>query len=326
MSHLCNMISTTVRRLIHSNKGAYRTYSSQSPVVVHTIAEYKQLRNDWYRKGLSVGFVPTMGALHEGHASLAELAKLNCDVVVASIFVNPAQFAPTEDLDKYPRTLDTDVALLGSKKTNVVFVPSVSEMYPAGIPLHVDKQVGSFVTVLGKSHQMEGSIRPHFFRGVATVVTKLFNIIEPTHAFFGQKDVQQCSVIRTMVRDLHFPIQIVVGDTIRESDGLAKSSRNRYLSPKERAIAPALYAGMKASVQAYQAGVRDRKLLIQAAELIIAEKSGGLKPEYLSIAEPFSLNEVDVVDDKGAILSGALRIGTTRIIDNVLLGMDGKQL
>jgi pantoate--beta-alanine ligase len=298
-----------------------RNYST--PRVVHSIKEYRELRETWYRQGKVVGFVPTMGALHEGHTSLAGLARQESDVVVASIFVNPAQFAPTEDLAKYPRTLDQDVELLKQVNTDVVFVPSVQEMYPAGINLNVKEQVGTFVSVQGKSHQMEGSIRPHFFRGVATVVTKLFNIIQPTKAFFGQKDVQQCSVIRSMVRDLHFPIEIVVGETIREADGLAKSSRNRYLSPEERALAPILYQGMKAAIALFEKGETDRATLLEACKQVILTKPVNL--EYLSLAEPMSLTEVQKVES-GAILSGAVKIGTTRIIDNVLLGMKKQQL
>lgn len=202
-----------------------------------------------------------------------------------------------------------------------------AEMYPAGIPLDVKKQVGTFVYVQGKSHQMEGSIRPHFFRGVATVVSKLFNIIQPTAAYFGQKDVQQCSVVRTMVKDLHFPIVIVVGKTIRETDGLAMSSRNRYLSPQDRALAPVLYQGMLESTQTYEAGNRDRESLIESAKKVI-ENNASVKLEYLSLADPIRLEEIDQVDESiGAILSGAIRMpGGTRIIDNVLLGMKGANL
>jgi pantoate--beta-alanine ligase len=291
--------------------------------VIKSIKDYREFRQDWYKKNFQVGFVPTMGALHQGHLSLAKQAREECDVVVASIFVNPAQFAPTEDLAKYPRTLDDDVQLLNEANVDVVFAPSVDEMYPAGIPLQLDQQKGTFVTVQGKSHQMEGAIRPHFFRGVATVVSKLFNIIQPTKAFFGQKDVQQCSVIRTLCRDMHFPIEIVVGATIREKDGLAMSSRNRYLSPSEREMAPILYQGMCESIKAYSAGERNREALLKACSDKIKEKDVQL--EYLSLAEPIELKEIDLVTT-GAILSGAIRVGKTRIIDNVLLGMDRKIL
>ena len=290
--------------------------------VVRSIAEYRSLRSEWYRNGYTVGMVPTMGALHAGHASLASQARQECDKVVATVFVNPAQFAPHEDLSKYPRTEEADIALLASKGVDVVLFPTVDEMYPAGITLKVADQVGTFVTVQGKSHQMEGSIRPHFFRGVATVVTKLFNIVQPTFAYFGQKDVQQCSVVKSMTRDLLVPTAIRVCATIREEDGLAMSSRNRFLSPSERAIAPILYKGMQAAVTAYDSGTVSRKELVQAIERIVATKE--CKLEYISIADPFYLGELDVVGKEGAILSGAIKVGHTRIIDNVLLGMDMK--
>ncbi|KAL5038016.1 pantoate-beta-alanine ligase [Batrachochytrium dendrobatidis] len=304
------------RPLVH---GVRMQHSKSSPRVVRTISEYRQLRQEWFKQGALVGFVPTMGALHSGHASLAKEARIVCDQVVASVFVNPAQFAPTEDLDKYPRTEKDDIALLAAEGVDVVFAPSVTEMYPAGISLNVKEQVGTFVHVMGKSHQMEGSIRPHFFRGVATVVSKLFNIIQPTHAFFGQKDIQQCSVVRTMVRDLMFPTEIVVVPTVREHDGLAKSSRNRYLSQNERAIAPVLYQALFAASKEYELGERSRNKLLAAAESVIAQ-TPAVKLEYISLVEPIGLEEVDTVE-QGAILSGAIRVGNTRIIDNILLGM-----
>jgi pantoate--beta-alanine ligase len=208
-------------------------------------------------------------------------------------------------------------------------------MYPSGIPLDVSKQTGTFVTVQGKSHQMEGQIRPHFFRGVATVVSKLFNIIQPTRAYFGQKDVQQCSVVRTMVRDLHIPLEVVVADTIRESDGLAMSSRNRFLSPKERycswfdyrELAPILYKGLQTSVKAFNEGIKDRESILAKAKAVIAGQVPEVQLEYLSLADPFGLEEVENINpDVGAILSGAIRVGGTRIIDNVLLGMQKSKL
>eukprot|EP00842_Homolaphlyctis_polyrhiza_P005209 jgi/Hompol1/568/HPOL_002551-RA len=316
---------TTPTRLLHVSSSCMNK-SLSTPLVVRSVKEYRQLRQQWFRDGLSVGFVPTMGALHEGHTTLAGHARSSCNKVVASIFVNPAQFAPHEDLDKYPRTEEQDIKMLAAKGVDVVFAPPVSEMYPAGITLNVKEQFGTFVEVKGKSHQMEGSIRPHFFRGVATVVSKLFNIVQPTHAFFGQKDVQQCSVIRSMVRDLFFPIEIVVVETIREKDGLAMSSRNRYLSPAERAAAPILYQGLLASVNAFKSGVTDRKKLIAAAADVIGQEPG-VQLEYLSIADPYLLEEVEDIDSsQGAILSGAVRVGKTRIIDNVLLGMPTTRL
>ncbi|KAI9090473.1 hypothetical protein DFS34DRAFT_372730 [Phlyctochytrium arcticum] len=261
-----------------------------------------------------------MGALHEGHVSLAQIARKSCDKVVASIFVNPAQFAPTEDLSKYPRTWDSDVGKLADAGVDAIFYPSVKEMYPSGIVLDVKDQQGTFVEVKGKSHQMEGSIRPHFFRGVATIVAKLFNITQPTKAFFGQKDAQQCAVIRSMIRDLFIPTELVVCATVRETDGLAMSSRNRYLSPEERLKAPILYQGMSAAQAAYeQQGVVNRSDLVKIASDIIKGQDGVL--EYLSVADPFTLEELETIGQDGAIFSGAIKVGSTRIIDNVLLGI-----
>ncbi|KNC99018.1 pantoate-beta-alanine ligase [Spizellomyces punctatus DAOM BR117] len=295
--------------------------STRKPRIVETIAEYRALRHQWQRQDLSVGFVPTMGALHDGHVSLARTARKTCDIVVVSIFVNPAQFAPHEDLGKYPRTMEQDVAMLTEVGVDVIFLPNVKEMYPAGIVLDVKDQQGTFVEVKGKSHQMEGSIRPHFFRGVATVVTKFLNIMQPTKAFFGQKDAQQCAVVRTMVRDLFIPTEIVVGETVREPDGLAMSSRNRYLSPEERAIAPVLYKALSAGQRAFNEGTaKSRDELIQIAKAII-DVQHGAELEYLSVANPFSLAEEEQVGSEGAIFSGAVRVGKTRIIDNVLLGI-----
>ncbi|KAI8912305.1 hypothetical protein DFJ77DRAFT_501867 [Powellomyces hirtus] len=305
----------------HSSTPWSPVHASSSPRIITTIAEYRAVRQHWQREGKSVGFVPTMGALHAGHVSLAKLARQQCDKVVASIFVNPAQFAPTEDLAKYPRTQERDVEMLAEQGVDVIFIPAVKEMYPAGIVLDVSDQRGTFVEVKGKSHQMEGSIRPHFFRGVATVVTKLFNIMQPTKAYFGQKDAQQCAVIRSMVRDLFVPTEIVVGETMREKDGLAMSSRNRYLSPEERAIAPVLYKALSAGAAAFhEKGITRKDELVAIAKGII-ETQEGVHLEYLSLADPFSLEELDSIGLNGAIFSGAVRVGKTRIIDNCLLGV-----
>ncbi|KAJ3415699.1 pantothenate synthase [Chytridiales sp. JEL 0842] len=291
------------------------------PRVIRTVAEYRSLRNEWAVNRQSVGFVPTMGALHEGHLSLARHSKRETSKTVASIFVNPAQFAPTEDLDKYPRTFESDLELLAKEGVDVVFAPTVSEMYPAGICLDVDKQVGTFVEVKGRSHQLEGKIRPHFFRGVATVVTKLLNATQPTKAFFGQKDGQQCAVIRSMVRDLLMPTEIVVCETIREPDGLAMSSRNRYLSAEERAVAPVLYKGLVEARKLFESGERRGEVLVDSARKVLeAEKR--VQIQYLSVANSLSLEEEKLVGKDGAMMSGAILVGKTRIIDNILLGVD----
>ncbi|KAJ3075691.1 pantothenate synthase [Podochytrium sp. JEL0797] len=302
---------------------AKRFYSSPTtPRIVNTIAEYRALRNEWLLAGKTVGFVPTMGALHSGHLSLASTAKKECDKVVASIFVNPAQFAPTEDLDRYPRTFENDVKLLSTVGCDAVFAPSVQEMYPAGIPLDVEKQKGAFVEVKGLSHMLEGSVRPNFFRGVATIVTKLFNVVQPTKAFFGQKDGQQCAVLRTMTRDLLIPTELVICPILREEDGLAMSSRNRYLSPQERKEAPVLYRALREAEAQWEAGERDGEKLRSAATRVL--KSSGVVVDYVSVANAITLEEVNgAVGVDGAMLSGAVRVGKTRIIDNILLGVAG---
>ncbi|KAG7835239.1 hypothetical protein KL943_002554 [Ogataea angusta] len=205
------------------------------------VADLRKFRKDCWIKDLSVGFVPTMGYLHEGHLSLVRQSLEQNDVTLVSIFVNPSQFAPHEDLDAYPRNIDRDLQLLESvvsedkaRRVAGVFTPSVREMYPSGIPLETSQQKGAFVSVSGVSEQLEGRARPQFFRGVATVVTKLFNIVEPTNAYFGQKDIQQSIVIKRMVSDLLFNVQIHVVDTVRDKTGLALSSRNFYLSDEVR--------------------------------------------------------------------------------------------
>ncbi|KAJ3317866.1 pantothenate synthase [Blyttiomyces sp. JEL0837] len=193
-------------------------------------------------------------------------------------------------------------------------------MYPSGIVLDVSKQTGTFVEVKGKSHQLEGTIRPHFFRGVATIVTKLFNVIQPTKAFFGQKDGQQCAVVRSMVRDLLIPTEVVVCETVRESDGLAMSSRNRYLSPEERAVAPVLYKGLQAAKKLYDSGEKRTAVLLKECRSVI--EKAGVPIEYVSVSNSLTLEDEPEVGPAGAMMSGAVKIGKTRIIDNILLGVD----
>ncbi|KAJ2841607.1 pantoate-beta-alanine ligase, partial [Coemansia erecta] len=238
--------------------------------VLHTVRQVREWNSAQRALGKSIGFVPTMGALHEGHLHLVTIAAQKSDSVIVSIFVNPAQFAPHEDLDKYPRTLEKDIEKL--EKTQIatrsalpiaVFAPSVAEMYPRGITTHRGQQKGTFVEVLGLSEMLEGGTRPHFFRGVATVVSKLFHIVMPDYAVFGQKDIQQCCVLRAMIQDLHFPLTLVVASTVRDSnDGLALSSRNVYLTPEQRSRAPAFYRGMCRARDLYQRGITDRDELL----------------------------------------------------------------
>ncbi|KAJ2517575.1 pantoate-beta-alanine ligase [Coemansia sp. RSA 1939] len=309
------------------------TAADNSVTVLHTVKQVRAWTSQQRALGKTIGLVPTMGALHAGHLRLIRVAAEKSGAVVVSIFVNPAQFAPHEDLDKYPRTLADDISKLeqfqlrqqlqppSSMPSVAVFVPTVSEMYPRGISLQRDQQRGTFVEVLGLSEMLEGGTRPHFFRGVATVVTKLFHIVMPDHAVFGQKDVQQSCVLRAMVQDLHFPLNVVVAPTERDHDGLALSSRNVYLSDEQRSRAPAFYRGMCRARDLYHNGTTGREALL-AAVRGEAEKAG-LDIEYISLSSPDDLSEVaEVSTERGAILSGAWRMGSTRLIDNMLLGFE----
>ena len=273
--------------------------------VLTTLAEVRAARQRWPE----LGFVPTMGYLHAGHISLVERARAECGAVIASIFVNPTQFGPNEDLDRYPRDPEGDLARLRAAGADLVFLPTPEIIYPAGFSASID---------LGPvTRRLEGAVRPHHFAGVATVVTKLFNIVQPTRAYFGQKDAQQCVVIRKLVRDLDLPVEIVVGDTVREADGLALSSRNSYLTQAQRAEAPVLHRALTAARMAYAAGERDAEVLRRTVRALLGE---ALAPatDYVSVADPDTLEELDVVTG-GALVSLAVRFGATRLIDNVVL-------
>jgi pantoate--beta-alanine ligase len=258
-----------------------------------------------------VGFVPTMGYLHEGHLSLVRAARADCASVVVSIFVNPTQFGPNEDLATYPRDLPRDLQLLEQEGVDLVWTPTAEEMYP------VDYQ--TWVTVEEVARPLEGSMRPGHFRGVATVVAKLFNAVQPDKAYFGQKDAQQAVVIRQMVRDLNFNLEVVVCPIVREPDGLAMSSRNTYLTPEERRAATVLYRALCAARQAFEAGERDAGRLRQImTEIIQGEPLARL--QYASCADPFTLAEIQGSIPRRALLSMAVYIGKTRLIDNMILG------
>lgn len=259
---------------------------------------------------LGYGFVPTMGYLHEGHLSLVRRARQENDRVIASIFVNPTQFGPTEDLATYPRDLKRDLALLQAVGCDMVFVPSEEEMYPAGFETWVE--VGSV------AQPLEGAHRPGHFRGVATVVLKLFGIVQPTRAYFGEKDAQQLAVIRRMVQDFNIPVAIVACPTVREPDGLAMSSRNTYLSPDERRAATVLYRALCAGRAAYEGGERRADVLRATMERVLGSEPLAAV-DYVSVADPHSMVELDQVDGD-ALLSLAVRIGRTRLIDNLRLG------
>ncbi len=274
--------------------------------VARTITEARAIRRalpgTW-------GFVPTMGYLHEGHLSLVRRARAENDHVAVSIFVNPTQFGPHEDYNRYPRDLERDLRLLEPLGVDLVFAPPVEEMYPPGFQ--------TWVVVEEVTRPLEGAARPGHFRGVATVVTKLFNIIQPDRAYFGQKDAQQAVVIRRMVQDLNIPVEIVVCPTVREPDGLAMSSRNTYLSPEERRAATVLFRALQAAKARYEQGERDaERLRAIMREVIQAEPLARL--DYVSVADPETLQELSRVEDR-ALLSLAVYIGKTRLIDNILL-------
>jgi pantoate--beta-alanine ligase len=274
--------------------------------VVRTIDEFRAWRRA--RDG-SVGLVPTMGYLHEGHLSLVREARRRDDRVVATIFVNPTQFAPNEDLARYPRDEARDLALLEAEAVDAVFAPTVDEMYTEGF--------STFVTVEGITQRLEGASRPTHFRGVTTVVLKLFNIVQPDRAYFGQKDAQQLAVIRRMARDLDVPVQIVGMPTVREADGLAMSSRNAYLTPEERAAAPVLSRALAQAAQMVARGVRDANEIRGCVEATIrAEPLASV--DYVSIAAAGTLEELERIDGP-ALLSLAVRFGATRLIDNTVL-------
>jgi pantoate--beta-alanine ligase len=258
----------------------------------------------------SLGFVPTMGYLHEGHLTLVRHAKATCDHVAVSIFVNPTQFGPNEDLARYPRDIPRDLDLLRAEGVDLVFLPAMEEIYPAGY--------STYVEVENVTTPLEGAHRPGHFRGVATVVCKLFNIVQAERAYFGQKDAQQTVVIRQMVRDLSIPTEVIVVPTVREADGLALSSRNVYLDSTQRAAAPILYQGLHCVVGLYERGERDASVLRYALEQTLAREPLA-QVEYVSVADLTTLQEIDGKITRGALVSLAARFGATRLIDNVIL-------
>lgn len=276
---------------------------------ISSAAEITAISQEARRAGKRVGLVPTMGALHEGHLSLVRAARSRSDVVVVSIFVNPTQFGPKEDFSKYPRTLEKDLGLLQAEKVDFVFSPSVQEMYPPGS--------STWVTVEGLSEKLDGRSRPGHFRGVTTVVSKLFNIVQPDLAVFGQKDAAQAAIIRRMVVDLDFNVRILVCPIVREKDGLAMSSRNAYLNPEQRKQAAVLYRSLMRLQTLADQGERNASTLISAGKQVIAEEPR-VRLDYLEIVD---WNTLDPVTDisKGALVAVAVYVGETRLIDNVVL-------
>lgn len=349
-------------RNIYLHKAGAQAGVNQHARAFHVFRDVPSLRahrRQLLLNGNSVGLVPTMGALHEGHLSLARQAASENGEVFVSIYVNPTQFGVNEDLDSYPKTWDKDIAMLntldeelksnGQGRITTIFAPTTKTMYPTLPPDSTLPGAGSFVTITPLANLLEGKSRPVFFRGVATVCMKLFNIVEPERVYFGQKDVQQTVIIKRMVKDFHINTEVRIGDTMREADGLAMSSRNVYLGARRRRVGIVLSQALKAAEAAYSVGKRDRaeilamawdvtnRMSIEQDQLAETERAR-FEVDYLSLADPDSLEEVQTVDEsKGAVLSGAIKMlpletvrdgeklgmggdkGPVRLIDNIIL-------
>lgn len=276
--------------------------------LVHTVRETRQAVTEARAQGRSIGFVPTMGALHAGHLSLIEAARRRDGFVVVSIFVNPTQFGPQEDFAKYPRTLDADCVLCREAGVDLVFAPPIEEMYPEGF--------ATTVHVAGVTERMEGLFRPGHFDGVATVVCKLLGIVQPERAYFGQKDYQQLVVVRRMVADLNLPVEVVGCPTVREADGLAMSSRNRYLSAEERTVAPRLYQALRAGAEVLRRGGTGEEAVRRAQEVLVSEPR--FRVQYVEAADPETLAPHPQAG-RPAVLLAAAFLGETRLIDNLVV-------
>lgn len=275
--------------------------------IISDISALRELRRRWQIEGKTIAFVPTMGNLHDGHLRLVKEAKKKADIVVVSIFVNPLQFGPNEDLASYPRTLEQDCASLEQLGVDLLFTPKVEDIYSRGI------EQQTFVEVPSLSYMICGASRPGFFRGVATIVCKLFNMVQPNHAFFGEKDFQQLQVIRAMVTDLSMNLHIHGVPTVREADGLAMSSRNSYLSEEDRSLAPMIYQNMMQIVDKIELGRRDFSLIIQEHTKALTEQ--GFKVDYIEIRSADTLLPQSHEDSQLAVLMAAF-LGKTRLIDN----------
>jgi pantoate--beta-alanine ligase len=276
---------------------------------MRTVIQLADLRSARLSFGGTVGLVPTMGYLHEGHLSLIRRAREECEHVVVTIFVNPTQFGPKEDLSRYPRDLDRDTKFI-EPYTDLLWTPTAEIMYPQGYQ--------TWVEVEAMTRPLEGAMRPGHFRGVTTVVAKLFNAVQPHKAYFGQKDAQQAAVLRQMVRDLNFPLEMVICPTEREPDGLAMSSRNVYLDPEQRKAATVLYRSLNAAKELYEAGERNAETIRGKMKEVLASEPLA-EPQYVSCADYDTLEELDEITGK-ALLSMAVFFGKTRLIDNLVLG------
>lgn len=283
--------------------------------IFHTVPDIRGFSRAQKKAGKTVALVPTMGALHQGHLSLVRLARQAADAVIVSIFVNPTQFGPQEDLAQYPRPFEHDRQLLEAEGVHALFHPSVQEMYPSG--------ANTFVNVDGLSERLDGSSRPGHFRGVATVVAKLFHAVEPGIAVFGQKDAAQHAVIRRMVRDLDMPVAIRIGPIIREADGLALSSRNVYLNPTERQQALVLHHALHCIKELVERGVPDSAQLTAAAQQVFASEPAA-RVDYIAIVDPDELTPVSSITN-GALVAVAAWIGSTRLIDNMIMFPDSDE-
>ena len=280
-----------------------------NPELITSIAAMQEASRRAKQSG-TIALVPTMGALHDGHLSLVRAARTACDAVIVSIFVNPTQFGPNEDFERYPRSLDSDLELLKQEAVDFVFLPDKAEMYPAG-------DTGTLVEVPQIGNRLDGAFRLDHFRGVATVVAKLFHITLPDMAFFGQKDAAQVAVLRAMVRDLNFPLKLIVCPTVREPDGLAMSSRNRYLTSNERAQSLVLYRALSEARGAAHRGIRDAGKLRDTMMRVMQDEPAA-EMEYVEVVDPDTLLPIEDVSE-GALLAIAARVGGTRLIDNVLM-------
>jgi pantoate--beta-alanine ligase len=283
-------------------------------LILTSAAEVTAISKEARRAGKNIGFVPTMGALHQGHLSLVRSARAQADVVIASVFVNPTQFGPNEDFSKYPRDAEKDSAMLAAEKTDYLFLPSVEEMYPPGGT--------TWVNVEGLSEKLDGHSRPGHFRGVTTVVAKLFNIVQPDFAFFGQKDAAQVAIVNKMVRDLNFDVRIVVCPIIREADGLAMSSRNAYLNPEQRKQALVLYRALMRVQTLADRGESNSARLRIAGQQVMAEESA-VELDYFEIVDRDTLDPVADISG-GALVAVAAYVGSTRLIDNIVLTGKGQ--
>jgi pantoate--beta-alanine ligase len=278
---------------------------------MQTVSQIQELRatlRAWRAQGLKIGFVPTMGNLHAGHMSLLAAARFRADRVVASVFVNPLQFGPNEDFDRYPRTPEEDARLLEAARCDLLFLPSVEEMYPDG------KDQATRVHVRGLSETLCGLVRPGHFDGVATVVAKLFGIVQADVAVFGEKDFQQLTIIQRMTRDLALPVEVLGAATVRAPDGLAMSSRNRYLSESERAIAPQLYAALCTAVKRIDAGDSDYAAIEAAGDAAL--RAAGMRPDYFAVRDVLTL-EAPAAQSRDLVVLAAARLGKARLIDNL---------